>query len=615
MKRKTLTIKNRLRFVLVLFLFFLLSSGLMTMILAQTFKNKFISIDTLHIPEIEQFTELTLRLKQVQSSAYALGSSLFFENYNNKLRELILEQESSWNLFEQKWQEVLSVERASDEAQSLQEQLENQYFAWSYAYLQLDNQIDRMKSASTLEQITPIVQDYYSMIDKMVSITTNFTKTVEEIKELSIQEAHHYLEQAQKESMISILATLVFIGVSFVVGIINAFRIINRINKPMSLLLTSNEFLAQGNYTIELDSQLLTQNDEFGQLAQSSNMVISNTRNLLKSINTESINLESIGSNLALNMNQTASSINEITANIDTISRMTLNQSSSVTETHATLTSIMNQVVKQDGLISEQSTAVIESSSAIEQMIANINSINEILKKNATSMETLFDASDKGRKQLTELIDFMHKISQDSESLLEASEVIQSIASQTNLLAMNAAIEAAHAGEAGKGFAVVADEIRKLAEHSASEGKSISSELTEIKKVIDLSTGASSETKNKFDSIVNLIQEVQEQEQVIRNSMQEQSSGSTQVLSAIHQINDITAHVKDGSTLMLTGTKEVVHEMENLENMTNELKLGMEEMARGANEINKAVNSLHSISEENHTVIGMVHKVLSEFKL
>jgi methyl-accepting chemotaxis protein len=248
-------------------------------------------------------------------------------------------------------------------------------------------------------------------------------------------------------------------------------------------------------------------------------------------------------------------------------------------------------------------------------MLANIQSVTQTLVRNAENVKDLTDASEVGRTGLQEVASDIQEIARESEGLLEINAVMENIASQTNLLSMNAAIEAAHAGEAGKGFAVVADEIRKLAESSGEQSKTISSVLKKIKESIDKITKSTDAVLNKFEAIDNGVKIVADQEENIRNAMEEQGEGSKQILNAIGQLNEITQMVKGGSMEMLEGSREVIQESKNLEAVTQEITNGMNEMATGADQINVAVTQVNNISGSNKENIEILVREVSKFKV
>jgi methyl-accepting chemotaxis protein len=265
--------------------------------------------------------------------------------------------------------------------------------------------------------------------------------------------------------------------------------------------------------------------------------------------------------------------------------------------------------------VERQGGSVAQSSSAIEEMLANIQSVTQTLIKNAVNVKELIESSEVGRTGLQEVAADIQEIARESEGLLEINAVMENIASQTNLLSMNAAIEAAHAGEAGKGFAVVADEIRKLAENSGEQSKTISMVLKKIKDSIDKITRSTDSVLNKFEAIDNGVRTVSDQSENIRNAMEEQSEGSKQILEAISQLNEVTQLVKSGTEEMLEGSRQVIQESKNLELATQEITNGMNEMATGADQINVAVERVNTISGDNKENIDVLVRGISKFKV
>ncbi|MDR0486697.1 MAG: methyl-accepting chemotaxis protein [Treponema sp.] len=355
--------------------------------------------------------------------------------------------------------------------------------------------------------------------------------------------------------------------------------------------------------------------DEIGDMAHYFNLTLEKIKKLVIVIKQQAAMLSGIGSDLASNMTETATAVNEITANIQSIKGRVVNQSAGVTETSASMRQALANIEKLDSNIAKQSGNISQVSSAIEEMVSNIHSVTETLVKNTDNVQILREASEVGRSGLQEVATDIQEIARESEGLLEINAVMENIASQTNLLSMNAAIEAAHAGEAGKGFAVVADEIRKLAESSGTQSKTIGNVLKKIKESIDKITKSTENVLNRFEAIETGVKTVSQQEENIRNAMEGQGEGSKQILQNASDLSEISRLVHNGSDEIEDGVNGVIRESSNLEKLTQEITGGMNEMASGADQVNTAVNHVNEISVKNREGIDALIREVSRFKV
>lgn len=239
---------------------------------------------------------------------------------------------------------------------------------------------------------------------------------------------------------------------------------------------------------------------------------------------------------------------------------------------------------------SDQAAMVEESTAAITQMMASIQSMTKITRQNQNMAQNLVESSDTGRTVFNDTIEKIDTIRESISKINEMVEIIDGIASRTNMLAMNAAIEAAHAGDAGRGFAVVAEEIRKLAEASGESSKDITQSIEGIILTIQAASDDANTMDEAFGTIEKNVDQVSTSITQIHDSLSETNEGGQQILSAMISLQSMAIATRDDASSMDSGA-------ENIQKAMNELDMCSSRVFDGIAAISLMLDGFKDISE------------------
>ncbi len=401
---------------------------------------------------------------------------------------------------------------------------------------------------------------------------------------------------------------------TIIICVVLIFVTSTKVVRPLNFACSAIKNLASGDadLTVRLP---VKGNDEFAEMSEGTNKFIEMIHDIVKQLKNAQDSLDSIGQNLGATSQESASATAEIMANISGVRKQSENQTLAVNNTTEILTKLTENVRAMSALIESQSASIAESSAAIEEMLGNISSVTNSVHKTSDSFRELDATVGEGKTKLTNVNTKINEIAEESKSLIQANQIIAQIASETNLLAMNASIEAAHAGEAGKGFSVVANEIRKLAETSSQQSKNINSELKQISASIKEVVALSKDSQAAFGDIVTCLDSTDVIIREIDNAMNEQENASKQIFNTLSNMRNQTSDVNEKFKVVDGGISDVSKEMESVLQVSSIVLGSMDEMSAGAQQISTASQSVSDLAQQTKDNIKVMEDKLGLFRV
>jgi methyl-accepting chemotaxis protein len=355
--------------------------------------------------------------------------------------------------------------------------------------------------------------------------------------------------------------------------------------------------------------------DEVGFLTAAFNRFMITLEDLVGKARSSSRSVLGSSEALITSADEATQAVSNMEASLKNVSEAVEKQNGEVGETEGTIARMIESIDEVASQVSTQAGFVEQSSAAITEMAANIGSVSTVANRADEVSRKLKIDAEQGGTALSDSMKAIEEINASAQAVQAIVAVISKIAAQTNLLAMNAAIEAAHAGDAGKGFAVVADEVRSLAENAAGSAKNIAGLMKEMNEKVSRGASLSSRARDSFTSIRQGVDNTTELVATISSSMSEQKAGADEILGSVNSLIQATAAIKELTVEQKEKSKGMEQAMLRIVDASNHIFEAVQEETGSTQSLSRVVRTVREEAEKNRGHVGELDAAVSRFKI
>lgn len=408
---------------------------------------------------------------------------------------------------------------------------------------------------------------------------------------------------------------ILLIAVAFaVVGVVVAIVLARSVSRPLRIITGTIGSMSKGDLTTLAGYRSFLA--EFNALRDTlENVLLANLRRTLQEVQRTSIEGQELSAELNQDTRQAASASADISAAAGRIQAELTQLADKIKAAEHSIQEINGGITSLDSRLENQTVAVTESSSSIEEMTASIQNVATIAQRESGASRDLVERIAEGESALTETGESIANLEKQFETVQDTLTVIDSIAANTNLLAMNAAIEAAHAGDAGRGFAVVAEEIRNLAASTGENAKKISSTIDNMVDRIQQTIESSRQSTGVFESISEQTERFVEAFSEIAQATVEASSGTEETLKGVLDLQNSAQRIKETSGDIQRNADQVQSSVTDISATIVQAVNDYGGIERGFAEVEESQKEIETLSERNTRLSTNLMEQIEFFKI